>query len=163
MLHSLDTWSRSSINQIFIRKTLRIEDAEGQLIALYVSHAQKILQRKLAIIIAQIQALFPGELYSVDSSSEDNFKFLALHFAYYFKYSENVCFIFILIKHILIPLRGLVLPPTFIQISSCERVHGESILRRESLGSPSTYVITQPYIALLRTSLRIFLRSYMKM
>jgi hypothetical protein len=58
-------------------------------LVLFTAYAKVILERKLDVILAEIDALFPGELYEVDSTDE-NYSFLALHFGRYNKYSENV-------------------------------------------------------------------------
>ena len=77
---------------IIIRNTLRVEDANGDLIALAVTHASSIpaLKSKLEVLMAEMQLVFPGELYSVDTAKSPNSKFLALHFSWYNKFSESV-------------------------------------------------------------------------
>lgn len=54
-----------------------------------VTHSTTILQKKLEVLVAELQATFPGELYSVDSS-DPGFNFLALHFGWYNKFFESV-------------------------------------------------------------------------
>ncbi|KZP14040.1 hypothetical protein FIBSPDRAFT_702759, partial [Athelia psychrophila] len=73
------------------RDTLRVEDACGNLLALLISHASFIpsLKEKLEVLKAELQIAFPGELYSVDTASDQLFKFLALHFTWYNKFSES--------------------------------------------------------------------------
>lgn len=41
------------------------------------------------MLLAELQAIFPKEQFDVDSH-EDGFKFLALHFGWYNKFSESV-------------------------------------------------------------------------
>jgi hypothetical protein len=80
------TWILLVVN----RKTLIFEGPSGAPLVLYATHAKRLLQLKFEVILAEIQALFPGELYPVDSTSKD-YSFLALHFGVYNKYSEDVC------------------------------------------------------------------------
>ena len=58
-------------------------------VVVFATHAKYVLKAKLLRIVSEIQALFPGELFWVDSK-DPNFKFLALHFGWYNKYSESV-------------------------------------------------------------------------
>jgi hypothetical protein len=71
------------------RQTLKFEEPDGSPLVLFATHAKAVLEHKLKVILAEIDTLFPGELYGVDSTDE-NYNFLALHFGYYNKYSENV-------------------------------------------------------------------------
>jgi hypothetical protein len=57
-----------------------------------VTHARFALRDKLKVLLSELQAAIPGELYSVDSR-EPGFEFIALHFGWYNKFSESVCFI----------------------------------------------------------------------
>ena len=58
-------------------------------VVVFATHAKYVFKAKLSRIVSEIQALFPGELYPVNSKDPD-FKFLALHFGWYNKYSESV-------------------------------------------------------------------------
>ncbi|KAF7973342.1 hypothetical protein HWV62_15499 [Athelia sp. TMB] len=71
--------------------TLRVEDVNGDLIALAVTHVSSIpaLKSKLEVLMAEIQLVFPGELYTVDTIKNPNSKFLAFHFSWYNKFSES--------------------------------------------------------------------------
>jgi hypothetical protein len=72
------------------RQTLFFQEPDGAPLVLYVTHAKTVLERKFAVILAELETLFPGELYPVDSTLP-GYNFLALHFGYYCKYSEMVC------------------------------------------------------------------------
>ena len=61
----------------------------GKLIALLTTHGNSVLQTKLQVLVAEIQATLPGELYPVDSTHL-GFQFLALHFGWYNKFFESV-------------------------------------------------------------------------
>ena len=71
------------------RKTLLFEKPSGAPLVLYASHAKTVLQLKFAAILAEVHALWPGELYEVDSTSKD-YNYVAFHFGCYNKYSEKV-------------------------------------------------------------------------
>lgn len=82
-----------------LRKTLRLEDSKGVLIALLVTHAQQVLREKLRIIIAELKALFPKEKFEGDSTKLS--EFLALHFSWYYRYAESVSVRLLLILYLL--------------------------------------------------------------
>lgn len=69
-----------------------MEDVNGDLIALAVTHASSIssLKAKLAVLMAEMQLIFPGELYSVNTAEDPLSQFLAFHFSWYNKFSESV-------------------------------------------------------------------------
>jgi len=66
------------------------EDTEGNPLVLSATHGRALLQQKFDVIFAEVDALFPGELYAVDSTLP-GYNFLALHLGFYNKFSENVC------------------------------------------------------------------------
>ena len=69
---------------------MRLADMEDNTLVLLATHAKTLLQHKFQVIFAEVDSLFPGELYPEDSRRPD-YNFLALHFGYYNKYSESVC------------------------------------------------------------------------
>jgi hypothetical protein len=71
------------------RQTLRIEDAEGKLIALWVTHGADVLGTTIDTLPSIVESLFPQELYKEDSRRK-GFEFCALHMTVYARYGENV-------------------------------------------------------------------------
>lgn len=102
-------------------------------VVLFATHAKFVLKAKLSKVISEIQALFPGELYPVDSTKND-FKFLALHFGWYNKYSETVSAFHLFFVYLLfIKLSRVKMPLwTSQQISSKEKASGKSTGPNES-------------------------------
>jgi hypothetical protein len=70
-----------------------------QLVALSVTHARRILQKQLQVLLAQLKTIFAGELVD-DDSRDPNFGFTALHFGWYNKYSEEVSQLLLLLLFI---------------------------------------------------------------
>ena len=71
------------------RQTLRIEDADGKLIALWVTHGADVLGTTIDTLPSIVESLFPQELYEEDSRRK-GFEFCALHMTTYARYGEKV-------------------------------------------------------------------------
>lgn len=97
--------------------------------------------------MAEMQLAFPGELYSVDTISDPLFKFLALHFTWYNKFSESVSILFqsfIVLRPNYIS-RGLEPHSTYTQASFSEKVLGRLTGASVSLGNLNKYATIQAY------------------
>jgi hypothetical protein len=66
------------------------EDTEGNPLVLSATHNRALLQHKFEVIFAELDALFPAELYPVDSTLP-GYSFFTLHLGFYNKFSEDVC------------------------------------------------------------------------
>jgi hypothetical protein len=71
------------------RKTLIFRDLDKNLVALWATHAQKLLKEKIEALPALVHSLFPQEL-SEDDSKRVGFEFCAIHMSQYNRYAENV-------------------------------------------------------------------------
>lgn len=66
-----------------------LRDAKGGLVGLLLTHMASSLPQCNERLLAQLNALFPGELYH-ESSDRDNYTFLAIHYSWYNRFSEKV-------------------------------------------------------------------------
>ena len=129
------------------RKTIIFQDANQKPLVLLATHAKVVLKALLDAIVARIQAIFPGELFSEDSTRM-GFQFLALHFGWYMKYSESVCPIPICYSILEIAdsihrERALLLQMRRTLMISWRRVFSKWIGRRGVFGRQLTFVITR--------------------
>lgn len=74
---------------VIIRKTLLFVNPAGDPYVMYTSHGRAVLQHKFRVLFAELETLYPGEFYAIDSTLP-GYNFLALHLGYYSKYSEEV-------------------------------------------------------------------------
>jgi hypothetical protein len=64
-------------------------DHHKALLFMLSTHLTQALPEKMALLLSELQALFPGEL-SYENSKREGYEFLALHFSWYNRYSESV-------------------------------------------------------------------------
>lgn len=72
------------------RNTLRVEDATGKVIALCLSNMEDSLKLQCKTLAAKMASIYPGEIYS-DDSTKKGYSFLAQHYNMaYNRYAERV-------------------------------------------------------------------------